>query len=89
MSLERQPRPNRRGPCRSWRRVWFVFIFVAMMGSHVEGFKQGSDLTDLNYMIERFLRLPHGARIAEKQEWRQGASWGRHPRCSVRWLGLG
>lgn len=54
-------------------------IFMAMMESHLEGFKQGSDLTDLIYMIERSLRLPHGGRLAEEQEWRKGASCCRYP----------
>lgn len=84
MSVERQPRPKHIGPCRSWKRVRFVFIFMAMMGSHLEGFKQGSDLTDLIYMIERFLRLPHREARVET-----GSQLGQVSRYSMRWLGLG
>lgn len=40
-----------------------------IMGSHLEGFKQGSDLTDLG---RRCLRLPWAGGTAEEQEGRQG-----------------
>lgn len=72
MSVERQPRPNHIGPCRSWKRVWFVFIFLATMGSHLEGFKQGSDLTDLIYMIDF-----SGCHM--EQELQRSKSGGREP----------
>lgn len=40
-----------------------------IMGSHLEGFKQGSDLTDLG---RRCLRLPWAGGTAEEQERKQG-----------------
>lgn len=54
-----------------------------MMGSHWEGFKEGSDLV-LIYMIERSLRLPCGAESVEEQGLGQGAASGIQ--CSMRWL---
>lgn len=49
------------------------------MGSHPEGFKQGSDLTDLG---RRCCRLPWAREEAGSQLLQ--LSWG-----SMRWLGLG
>lgn len=68
-SLGRQPGPNRAGHGNGFGLFSFLMTIV---GSHREGFKQGSGLTDLG---RRCCRLPWAGGTTGEQDRRQGASF--------------